>query len=170
MAVEWPEWKNVIFSKGLGPLHVLYTATKAALIALDERIEDVEAGTVAEGSISETELANGAVTESKLATGAVTSGKLGNGSVATAKLADASVNNAKLSFKTVEVTVNTGSLSGSSAADATIVGGTLMGLLPGGNQDQFIDNCVLNADGSITVTLAANATANNIFHFQVLKA
>jgi len=66
MAVEWPDWKNVIFSKGLGPLHVLYTATKAALIALDERIEDVEAGTVAPASIGKTELENDSVDSNKL--------------------------------------------------------------------------------------------------------
>lgn len=63
---------------------------------LDGRIDDVESGVVAAGSISETEIANGAVTESKLGTGAVTSGKIGTGAVGTAKLADDAVSYAKL--------------------------------------------------------------------------
>lgn len=54
--------------------------------AMDNRIDDVEAGTVAAGSISSDELANGAVIEAKLGTGAVTSGKIGAGAVTAAKL------------------------------------------------------------------------------------
>nr|WP_319372459.1 hypothetical protein [uncultured Methanobacterium sp.] len=66
MAIEWPEWKQVIFSKGLGPIHVIYTATKAALIALDERINDVEAGTVAPASIGNSELEPDSVDSNKI--------------------------------------------------------------------------------------------------------
>jgi hypothetical protein len=76
MAIVWPEWKQIIFSKGLGPLHALYTATKAALEALDDRIEDVEAGTVAAGSIDTPEMADGAVTNPKIDAAAVTSDKM----------------------------------------------------------------------------------------------
>lgn len=76
MAIEWPEWKQLIFSKGLGPLHALYSATKAALEALDGRIEGVEAGVVAEGSIDTPELADGAVETDKLADDSVDSDKV----------------------------------------------------------------------------------------------
>ncbi|MEM4408593.1 MAG: hypothetical protein QXI19_07610 [Candidatus Caldarchaeum sp.] len=77
---------------------------------------------------------------------------------------------AGLKYAVVTVTVNAGSASGSSAADATLVGGEILGYYPAGNQDQFVDNVVLNADGSVTVTLAANAVANNTFKVIVLKA
>jgi len=66
MTIEWPEWKQIIFSKGLGPLHALYTATKAALISFDERINNVESGTVAPGSIDTEELADKAIDSTKL--------------------------------------------------------------------------------------------------------
>jgi len=53
---------------------------------VDARVEDVEAGVVAAGSINSDELANGAVVEAKLGTGAVTSGKIADTSVTAAKL------------------------------------------------------------------------------------
>ena len=74
-----------------------------------------------------------------------------------------------LDYKVVSVTVVAGATSGSSAADSELVGGEILGFYPAGNQDQFVDNVVLNADGSITVTLAAAATADNIFNVVVLK-
>lgn len=76
MAIVWPEWKQIIFSKGLGPLHALFKASKAALEDLDGRIEDVEAGTVAPGSIDTDELADGAVEPDKLAPASVDSTKM----------------------------------------------------------------------------------------------
>lgn len=69
----------------------------------------------------------------------------------------------------VAVTVNAASATGSSAADTSLKNGKIVGIYPTGNQDQFIDNVVLNADGSVTVTLAANATANNTFNVMVEK-
>lgn len=74
------------------------------------------------------------------------------------------------SIKKVAVTVASGAASGSSAADATLVGGQIVGQYPTTNEDQLIDNIVLNADGSVTVTLAANATADNTINVTVEKA
>jgi len=73
-------------------------------------------------------------------------------------------------YKSVAITVTAGATSGSSAADADLVGGEILGIYPTGNQDQLVDNVVLNANGSITVTLAAAATANNTFRVVVLRA
>lgn len=69
----------------------------------------------------------------------------------------------------VAVTVSAASSSGSSAADASLVGGKVVGILPTGNQDQFVDNVAIAGDGAITVTLAANATADNTFNVMVQK-
>lgn len=63
----------------------------------------------------------------------------------------------------VAITINVGSSTGSSAANKFLVGGTIIACVPTGNNDQFVDNIVLNSDGSVTVTLAANATATNSF-------
>ena len=82
---------------------------------------------------------------------------------------DRAVTKSKIGFTSVAITVAAATTSGSSAADSTLVGGEIVGIYPTGNQDQFVDNVVLNADGSITVTLAAAATAANTFKVFVLK-
>jgi len=91
-----------------------------------------------------------------------------DGAVSTAKIAANAVTAAKTFVKTVAVTVAAAATSGSSAADSDLVGGTILGHYSTGNQDQFVDNVVLNADGSVTVTLAAAATADNTFNVVVL--
>jgi len=73
-------------------------------------------------------------------------------------------------FKTVSVTVSATNTSGSSPADPDLVGGEILGIYPTGNQDQFVDNVVLNADGSVTVTLGTAATNDNTFKVVVLRA
>ena len=84
-------------------------------------------------------------------------------------IADVPVKKSELGYKVVTVTVAAGATSGSSAADSEIAGGEILGVYPAGNQDQFVDNVVLNTDGSITVTLAAAATNDNTFKVVVLK-
>lgn len=92
-----------------------------------------------------------------------------NGSIPTAALADGAVTKAKIGLKAVDVTVSAGNNSATTSADSDLVNGQIIGILPAGNQDQFIDDVTLNADGSIIVTLAANATADNTFTVIVLK-
>lgn len=89
--------------------------------------------------------------------------------IRTRHLFDGSVTAGKIAFKTVAVSVTNGTAAATTAVDATIAGGVLVGCTPTGNQDQFIDNVVLNANGSITVTLAANATATNTFNCVAVK-
>ena len=73
-------------------------------------------------------------------------------------------------IKTVSITVATGGKTGSSAADPDLVGGIEIGVVSDTNQDQLVDNVAIGADGAVTVTLAANATADNKFDVAVLKA
>ena len=84
-------------------------------------------------------------------------------------LMDASVAKAKVKLATVPITVVAGATSGSSPADASLVDGEILGYYPTGNQDQFVDSIALGADGSVTITLAAAATANNTFNVIILK-
>jgi hypothetical protein len=79
------------------------------------------------------------------------------------------VTKTKLGFKVVSITMAAGATTGSSAADPELVGGQILGYYPTGNQDQLVDNIVLNADDSVTITLAAAATAANTFNVIVLK-
>jgi len=79
------------------------------------------------------------------------------------------ISKAEIGYKVVSVTVPAAATSGSSAADTELEGGEILGIYPAGNQDQFVDNVALAADGSVTVTLAAAATADNIFKVVVLK-
>lgn len=74
-----------------------------------------------------------------------------------------------LPFKLVAVTVSAAAASGVSAADPDLVGGVIIGIVPSGNQDQFVDNVAISATGVITVTLGANATANNTFNVAVWR-
>lgn len=130
-------WKNLL--KKVRAPRVAFKLVWNELTELDSRIDDVESGVVAAGSISETELANGAVTESKLGTGAVTSGKLGNGSVATAKLADDAVTQDKIAddavgagqLDTVErdITIAAEAAAGSVTNEADI-NGVILGVYP----------------------------------------
>lgn len=76
----------------------------------------------------------------------------------------------RLSYKSVAVTVAAAATAGSSAADEDLEGGEIVGYYPTGNQDQLADSVALGADGAVTVTLAAAATANNTFKVVVVRA
>jgi len=99
----------------------------------------------------------------------ISSRKIVKGGVDGASIKDAAVTKADIGYKVVAVTVAAAATSGSSAADTELVGGEIVGIYPTGNQDQLVDNVVVGADGSVTVTLAAAATADNTFNVVVLK-
>lgn len=76
---------------------------------------------------------------------------------------DGTVSGADLALTTHVCNVGIGTAAVTSTIDANSVGGVILGYYVAGNQDQYVDNVVLNANGSVTVTLAANAVAiNNI--------
>lgn len=82
------------------------------------------------------------------------------------EIADASVSKSKLKYEVASVTV----AAGQTAGTATVVaGGEIVGYYPTGNQDQFVDSIAI-ASTTLTVTLAAAATANNTFKVFVMKA
>jgi hypothetical protein len=84
-------------------------------------------------------------------------------SVRSRHLLDGTIGAADLGTTLHVINVAAAATSGTSAADPASVGGKIVGVRAAGNQDQFVDNVVLNANGSVTVTLAAAATAiNNI--------
>lgn len=128
---------------------------------------DLEAGSK---TVGESEIGDGAVTAAKLASNAVETVKIKNANVTEEKMAANSINKTAIKVKAVDVTISTGNATGSSAADPDLVNGLIIGHYPTGNQDQFVDSVVLNGDGSITITLAANATADNTFKVIVSRA
>jgi len=114
-------------------------------------------------------LVTGSVQTADIADDAVTAAKIAAGEVKAAEIAAGAVSKAKLGYKSVAVSVAATATSGSSAADADLVGGEILGYYSAGNQDQMVDSVVLNGDGSVTVTLAAAATAENTFKVVVAK-
>ena len=80
-------------------------------------------------------------------------------------MADDAIKQAELDTETVSVTVSAGNPSGT----ATVISGSIvLGWRPTGNQDQFIDNISISGT-TLTITLAANATADNTFSVILLK-
>jgi len=49
-----------------------------------------------------------------------------------------------------------------------VAGSTILGIYPAGNQDQFVDNVAISST-TLTVTLAANATATNTYKVTLLE-
>jgi hypothetical protein len=66
---------------------------------------------------------------------------------------------------TKTVTVLAGQTSGTAAVTS---GSTVLGCYPAGNQDEFVDN-VATSGTTLTVTLAAAATANNVIAVNVVE-
>jgi len=87
-------------------------------------------------------------------------------SVVKADLADDSVGKNELDVTLAAVTVSAGNPSGT----ATVVSGSvILGYYPTSNQDQHVDSIAISGT-TLTVTLAAAATADNTFKVVCLKA
>lgn len=95
--------------------------------------------------------------------GAVT---IGAKKVTTAKIDDAAVTASKLSYEVVEVTVLASQTTGTGTVTA---GSIILGYYPISNQDQFVDSIAVS-ETTLTITLAAAATADNKFKVVLLKA
>jgi len=87
------------------------------------------------------------------------------GAIETAEIADAAVTKTKLSYEVASVTVAAAATSGTATVTA---GSIILGYYPIGNQDQFVDNIAI-ASTTLTITLAAAATADNTFNVILLK-
>lgn len=72
---------------------------------------------------------------------------------------------APINLKTVAVTVASAATTGTATVKA---GARILGIVPAGNQDQFVDNVALIGT-TLTVTLSAAATAINSFKVTVLE-
>lgn len=98
-------------------------------------------------------------------------GALNAGDVTNTILASAAVSAAKISMSSVSISISAGGATGSSGADATLSGGTIMGFYPTStnNTDQHIKSIVLNANGSITITLSGNSTNTVTYSVVVIK-
>lgn len=96
----------------------------------------------------------------------VTTAKINDAAVTSTQLGEAAVTASKLSYEVVEVTVAAEETTGTATVTA---GSVILGCYPKSNQDQFIDSVAV-ADTTVTVTLAASASADNVFNVVLLKA
>ena len=96
----------------------------------------------------------------------VVTAKINDGAVTSTQLGAAAVTASKLSYEVVEVKVLLGETTGTGTVTA---GSVILGCYPKSNQDQFIDSVVVS-ETTVTVTLAAVATADNVFNVVLLKA
>jgi hypothetical protein len=76
------------------------------------------------------------------------------------------VKQTQLDYAVIAVTVLAAATTGTGTVVANAI---VLGIYPTGNQDQFVDNVAI-AGTTLTVTLAAAATANNTFNVVVLNA
>ena len=78
----------------------------------------------------------------------------------------------KIKFSAVTVSISAGQSSGSSGADGTLTGGQIFGFYPNAvnNPDQHIKSIVLNANGSLTITLSGNSTNAVAYVVVVVKS
>lgn len=96
----------------------------------------------------------------------VTTAKINDAAVTATQLGAAAVTASKLSYEVVAVTVTA---SGTTGTGTVTAGSIILGCYPTSNQDQFIDSVVVS-ETTVTVTLAAAATADNVFNVVLLKA
>jgi hypothetical protein len=90
---------------------------------------------------------------------------ISNNTVTKAMMTNDSVAADEVDFEQVSVTVSAGNSTGT----ATVTSGAkTWGFRPTGNQDQFIDNISISGT-TLTITLAANATADNTFEVTLIK-
>lgn len=91
-------------------------------------------------------------------------GRIVSPSSVTATLVADSVAQAELDTEIVAVTVSTGASTGTGTVTS---GSIVLGYRPTGNNDQFVDNVAISGT-TLTITLAANATADNTFSVVLL--
>ncbi|MDD3972911.1 MAG: hypothetical protein PHC31_13505, partial [Clostridia bacterium] len=96
----------------------------------------------------------------------VVTASINDGAVTSTQLGAAAVTASKLSYEVVEVTVTAEENTGTGTVTA---GSIILGCYPKSNQDQFIDSVIVS-ETTVTVTLAAPATADNVFNVVLLKA
>ncbi len=72
-------------------------------------------------------------------------------------------NNSSSEIISTEVNISTGNASGSSTPNDELIGANVIGIVPNGNQDQFIKEIIIGEDGKVTVTLNDNAISQNKF-------
>lgn len=91
-----------------------------------------------------------------------TSGKKQRVALETLAAKGAVVGTNKIETKTVTVAA-----SATSGTATVVAGSVILGIYPAGNQDQFVDNVAISTT-TLTVTLAAAATADNTYKVVVL--
>jgi len=150
------------------PLNVKTNELEAVTVKGDIQADAGSIGTteIANDAITSAKIAADAVGSSEIAADAVGSSEIAANAVGASEIADDAVNKAKLNTEEVTVTVQATATSGTGTVTAD---SQILGYYPAGNQDQFVESIVI-FDTTLVITLAAAATADNIFKVVLLKA
>lgn len=101
------------------------------------------------------------VGDDKLSSGTI----VADNSITQAKMADNAIGQAELKYELVTVNIDAGQTSGTGTATS---GSIIIGFRSAGNVDQLVDNIAISGT-TVTITLAAAATAQNNFIVILLK-
>jgi hypothetical protein len=112
-----------------------------------------------------------AVTTDEIANDAVTEEKLAPDSVTRDEITDGAVTKPKLLYKSVEVTVPAGAISGTYGPDTDLVGGEILGYYPTAVVLPIrVYSIGLTPAGLVTITIDAATAGANTFNVVVLRA
>ena len=95
----------------------------------------------------------------------VGSAAIANNTITNAMMTNDAIKQAEWDYETATVTVSAGNPTGTDSVTASSI---IVGWYPTGNMDQFVDNISISGT-TLTVTLAAQATADNTFTVVLLK-
>ena len=83
---------------------------------------------------------------------------------------DSSISKSNISYTKKEITVATGSSTGESEVDETLIEGEILGYYPTGNQDRTVIKVEITVELKVKITLSDNAIADNTFNVVILKS
>jgi len=131
---------------------------------------------LAAGCVATANFGSHVVLHDKLATAVppVQAGNIGDGEIETAAFADAAVTAPKIKYAVVPVSITVGNTTGVSGADATLIGGTVLGHIPASSTvDQtayYLSAAIDAGTGVVTVTISGAAPGTHVYNVFVVKA
>ena len=128
----------------------------------------IDSADYVDGSIDNAHLSDDSINSSQIIDDTIDSSDYAAVSIDNEHLADDATNKSQLDYEVVAVTVTAG--AGNTVGTGTCTAGSIViGYYPTSNQDQLVDSVGVSST-TVTVTLNAAATLDNVFNVVLLKA